>query len=56
MSTEEGKMIVEECIHATRMRGDKSERSGASVAVRVTSERGRMRERDGIHTVIKSIL
>jgi hypothetical protein len=33
-----------------------SKRSVASVAVRVTSERGRMHERDGIHTVIKSIL
>lgn len=29
-----------------------SERSGASVAVRVTSERGRMHERDGNDTVI----
>lgn len=40
------------CIHATKMRGDESERSVASVAVRVTSERGRMHERDGNDTVI----
>lgn len=40
-------MRIGECIHATRMRGDESERSVASVAVRVTSERVRMHERDG---------
>jgi len=56
MRAPRSKKIIGECIHATRMRGDKSERSVASVAVRVTSERGRMHERDGIDTVIESIL